>query len=132
MFVTVQIPDEVYQVYAARKPERPQVAIADTLKEFAGRVPGEQRIIFEGEELRELKHAVEWPVSTVGELLEHLHRAGRVTLGEGLEVLITPAQRQRLSDQAAFWRGAGEAPEPHFRKWVTDMVQEALSQVVGL
>lgn len=104
MFVNIQIPDELYQVYAERNPERPQKAMAETLRLFAAVKPEGVAIQLTGPELKELSRLLGHPISTPQELVEHIIRSERVSLGEGVEVLLNPGQRQRLKAQADFFK----------------------------
>lgn len=104
MFVNIQIPDELYQVYAERNPDRPQKAMAETLRLFAAVKPEGVAIQLTGPELKELSRLLGHPISTPGELVEHIIRSERVSLGDGVEVLLNPGQRQRLKAQADFFK----------------------------
>lgn len=104
MFVNVQISDELYTKYAEKAPDRPQRALAETLKAFVELDPSEKLVILRGAELREISRILGHPISEPKELLEHLERSQRVSLGEGVEVELNPGQRARLKAQAEFFQ----------------------------
>jgi len=132
MFVQIQIPDELYQVFAERSPERPQKAIADTLKRFAAIPPEGVAIQLTGAELRELSRLLGHPISTPGELVEHIIRSERVSLGEGIEVMLNPGQRQRLKAQADFFNPSGKATKEEYEAFVKQQVSAGIVTTVGV
>jgi len=104
VFINIQVSDELYTKYAEKAPDRPQRAMADTLKAFVDLEPGEAMVVLRAETLREVSRILGHPISTPKELLEHLTRSERVTLGEGIEVELNPGQRARLKAQAEFFK----------------------------
>lgn len=131
MLITVQIPDEVYQKYAARKPERPQVALADTLKEFVDLVPGTPRVVLEGEQLKKLNHLLGWPVSSVEVLLSKVAEFARASVA-GVEVQLSPEQLVVLARQADFMKRTGDNAEDHFKEYVASLAKRALTGAIGV
>lgn len=125
MFVQIQISDELYQEYAARNPERPQKAIAETLQTFSKQDPKQAAIIFSGPELRELSRLLGHPISTAAELVEHVVRSERVSLGDGVEVLLNVGQRQRLKAQADFFK-------QDFKEFTKQQVAAGIVTTVGV
>lgn len=130
MLVNAQIPDEIYQIYAERKPERPQVALADTLKEFVRLKPGEPRLILTGEDLKRLNALVGIPLESPSQLLSWLEKSEKVAVDE-LAVRLNLGQRQRLEAQARFFLRPGADPVANFKEFVETQLQRALTTLVG-
>jgi hypothetical protein len=130
VLVNAQIPDEIYQIYAERKPERPQVALADTLKEFVRLKPGEPRLILTGEDLKRLNALVGIPLESPSQLLSWLEKSEKVAVDE-LAVRLNLGQRQRLEAQARFFLRPGADPVANFKEFVETQLQRALTTLVG-
>lgn len=131
MFVNVQIPDEVYARYAERKPERPQVALADTLREFVGLVPGERRLVLSEAALRALVGLYQDTIEDEAKLLKLIKRDREVNLA-GLEIPLTEAQRRRLKAQSAFMKHPSQSEEEAFREYVVREIGRAVAAVAGI
>lgn len=99
MIIQIRIPDELYAKYAERNPKKPQEELEKALADGVGLVPGEQRLVFRGEELKELKRLLEHPVSSVGEVLERVKKFKSIALPEGAGVELDEGQLFRLRSQ---------------------------------
>jgi len=130
MLVNIQIPDEVYQKYAERRPDRPQAAIAETLKEFVNHTPGEPRLIIEGEAVRRLNTILGWPVDRTETLLEMINKLRNISVA-GLEIELTPDQLTRLRAQTNFYTKPGDDLEEAFRAQVVARIKMAIAGLVG-
>jgi hypothetical protein len=124
MIIGLKIPDETYEVYGRRNPESPRVEIERTLQAFASLDPREVSLFLNREELKELNTILGHPISSVKELFEHLKRSQRVSLGEGIEVELTSAQRARLAADAEFWK-------EDFKTYVAKHIKLGVVNVVG-
>lgn len=124
MLVNLKIPDETYEVYGKRNPESPRVELERSLQAFATLDPREVGLILNRAELGEVSKVLGFPISTVKDLLEHLQRSERVSLGEGVEVTLNPGQRTRLQQMAGFY-------DQTFVDYAKAQVQRAVAQVVG-
>lgn len=125
MLLQFRVPDELYVHYAKRNPKSPNGEMEKSLVRFKDLNPDDQYVILQGEELRELKELLGWPVSSPKELLAHLRKWSQVEFPEeGLKVQLTPAQREKLKAQSAFWdQGFGDFLQHQF--------QAALTRVIG-
>jgi len=130
MLVNIQIPDEIYQKYAERKPERPQVAIADALKEFVGLKPGEPRVVVEGELLRKLNTILGYPVSNPTVLVEQVGKLLRVSVGD-LSIELSADELKRLAAISGFYRKPGEDIAPQHKEFVTNLLKRAITGVIN-
>ncbi len=124
MIVQIRLPDELYAKYAERDPKKPQQEIEKALLEAVELIPGEQRLILRGEELRKVKDLLEHPVSTVGELLEKLTKLKRVGVEGAGEVELTVGQLTRIKEMAPYM---SQTPAEYLK----DRVKAGLVAVVG-
>lgn len=131
MFVTVQISDELYQTYAERSPERPQKALADTLKRFQDLDPSSPQLVISVAGQKALGQLLDRPATSEDQLIEGIRQSRKVTLGEGVEIILTPGQLQRLKAQADFLTKTGKASQEELNDFVKKQVTAALQSVVG-
>jgi hypothetical protein len=124
VLVQIKIPDETYELYGRRNPENPRAALELTLQAFAELDPRGAGLVLTAEELRELNTLLGHPISSSKELLEHVGRSQRVTLGEGVEVPLNIGQRMRLKAQADFFAQS-------FPDFVKKQVAAGVVAVVG-
>ena len=111
MILQIHLPDDLYAKYAERDPAKPQAVLEAALADAVGLVPGEQRILFRGDELRALKVLLDHPVSTAGEVLRGIERFRRVSLPEGVTLDLDAGQLTRLRalfDSSGFQMTFGE------------------------
>lgn len=127
MILSIRIADDLYQHYAGRNPQKPQVELEKALEAFKELDPREARVVVAGEELKELSKLLGHPVSSSKELLEHVVRAGRVSLPEeGVELFLEPALRARLKAQADFMNKSGKATPEEYRDFVKAQITSRL------
>ena len=131
MILSLRISDDLYQHYANRAPQAPQKELERALEAFRDLDPRENRVVVGGEDLKALSRLLGHPISTAKELLEHLNRSQRCSLGEGVEVALNPGQRARLKAQADFFNKAGKATPEEFATFVKQQVSAGIIQVVG-
>lgn len=131
MLVNIQIPDELYQRYAERRPERPQTALAEALKEFVELVPGKRRMVLDEATLRELVGILQTTLESPADLVAAIRRERRVGLGDGVQLELSEGQRARLKAMALAMKHPSADPEQHFREFVAREVGRALNVAVG-
>lgn len=101
MLVQLRVDDELYQQYAKRNPGDPRKALEEALVAFKDLEPGVPRVVVENPELRELNRIVGEPVSSVAQLLNWAKKLTSFSVA-GVEVELSPGQRQRLVQMAGF------------------------------
>jgi hypothetical protein len=132
LLINVQVPDEIYQKYADRSPERPQKALADTLKAFADLDPAEAKLIISGATLKELNRLLEWPIDSEKILLERIGKYKRVAVPKlGLSLELSEAQLSALKSQADFWNSAGKANAAELMDFCRKQLMAGIAKVVG-
>lgn len=132
MILTLQLPDELFQVFAARDPKNPQKEIVRVLEEFKGLAPDAKRVVLSGEALREISRILGMSISSPEQLKEYLQRSEKVSLGDGISLELNPGQRLRLKAQADFLRPPSDTdPEAYFRNFVKQQVTAGVVAIVG-
>jgi hypothetical protein len=125
MIFNFRLSDELYAKYAERNPKSPQSSMERTLKRFAEVDPEEQFVVLQGDQLKQVKALLGHPVSTPEEVVHHLARYARVSFPEeGVEILLTAPQREKLKQQAAFW-------DQPFKKFLETQFTSAIARVIG-
>ena len=122
MILAVRVPDEVYARYALRNPKNPGAELEKALVKFQELLPEEERLVFQGPALRDLREVMEWPVTSPQEVVERVRKLRRVEF-EGVSVDLSDAQRQRLGELAKFYAQPLEAyAQGTFKKAVSDVL----------
>lgn len=122
-FVTIQVPDSVWEEYAEYNPDSPQTSMKQQLIRFAGVNPAQRCLLIPAAQRVELESLIGQQVETADELVSHIRRLCTVTVG-GAEVPVTKGQMQRLNEQARFH---GKDP----REYLVQQAKDALSYAMG-
>lgn len=132
MFVNVQIPDEVFQRYADKSPDRPQRLMAEVLKAFVDLDPAAHRLVLEGPNLKKLNELLEWPIDSEATLLSRVAKFKQVAVPKlGLSLELSEGQLLALKSQADFWNAAGKASSAELVDFCRKQLLAGISKVVG-
>lgn len=133
MFIQVQLPDELYQKYAEKSPERPARLMAEQLKLFVDEVPGEARILIKGQDLKELGALLEWPIDSPQTLLQRVRKLKQVGVPKlGLNIDLSESQLLALKSQADFWNREGKASPEELVKFCRTQLEAGLAKILGV
>lgn len=123
MVVTITIPDEVYQLYAAFNPANPRQAIQKQLERFKTVSTSERVLIISGEDRKSIEKLHGTPIEDAGTLAEWLGELTALNLG-GDVIAIREGQRKRLMSEALFYK---RVPA----EYIKERFKQALDQVLG-
>lgn len=124
MLLNIKVPDETYETYARRNPGNPRLELEASLQVFAELDPKRSGLVLTAEELSQLNRILGHPISSTKELLEHVERSQRVSLGEGAAITLSLGQRTRLKAQAEFFK-------EDFKKFAERQVGAGVIAIVG-
>lgn len=125
-YVTVHIPDSVWEDYAEYNANAPEAAMKQQLIRFAKVNPTQRVLVVPSAQRVELEALVGQQVETVDELVAHIRRLCVVSVG-GAEVPVSKNQMIRLNEQARFF---GKDPKEYLREQALNALAYAMGEPI--
>ncbi len=123
MIVTISIPDDVYQAYAAKNPSNPRQAIQKQLERFREVETAQRVLLLSGEALRALEALHGLPIEDSETLVKWVTQLTQLRIGDS-SVPLREGVRKRLTTEADFYKKGHDV-------YIRERVARALDDALG-